>query len=228
MDRRVKGVVGMAMAASLLATSCSNDPDPPPEEGGQYDDGSETGGYGEATSGESHDDHDDSAGGQAELDTVDNASLGEVLTDGDGNVLYLFTDDGPNESTCFDDCADNWPPVRTVADADIPAELADTLSGDLLGSISRDDGDPQVTYGDWPLYTYAGDAAPGDVNGQGVGSAWFVLAADGRMVTITAAVPEGSGDGNGNGDNTDENREEDGEQDDGGYGGDYRQHPFGG
>ena len=30
-----------------------------------------------------------------------------------------------------------------------------------------------------PLYIFAGDAAPGDVNGQGSGGVWFVVAPDG-------------------------------------------------
>ena len=29
--------------------------------------------------------------------------------------------------------------------------------------------------GAWPLYRFAGDAAPGDTNGQGSGGVWFVV-----------------------------------------------------
>ena len=40
----------------------------------------------------------------------------------------------------------------------------------------------QVKAGDWPLYTFAGDSAPGDTNGQGSGGIWFVVAPDGSLI----------------------------------------------
>jgi len=43
-----------------------------------------------------------------------------------------------------------------------------------LGEITRADGTKQVTYNDMPLYYFAGDKAPGDTTGQGVGGAWLV------------------------------------------------------
>ena len=36
--------------------------------------------------------------------------------------------------------------------------------------------------GDRPLYYFANDAAPGDVNGQGVGGFWWVVGADGTLL----------------------------------------------
>ena len=36
--------------------------------------------------------------------------------------------------------------------------------------------------GKWPLYRFAGDAAPGDINGQGSGGVWFVVGADGKLI----------------------------------------------
>jgi len=36
--------------------------------------------------------------------------------------------------------------------------------------------------GDWPLYRFAGDHAPGDVNGQGSGGVWFAMAPDGTLI----------------------------------------------
>ena len=43
----------------------------------------------------------------------------------------------------------------------------------------------QVTYAGHPLYTYAGDAKPGDVQGQGLdqfGAEWYVLAPSGQKI----------------------------------------------
>ena len=40
----------------------------------------------------------------------------------------------------------------------------------------------QLKMGKWPLYTFSGDAAPGDVNGQGSGGSWFVVGQDGKLI----------------------------------------------
>jgi predicted lipoprotein with Yx(FWY)xxD motif len=36
----------------------------------------------------------------------------------------------------------------------------------------------QVVYNDHPLYTFSGDKAPGQTNGQGIGGKWFVATID--------------------------------------------------
>lgn len=210
MNHYSKSALGAGVAALSLVTACSNGTEADSESVAEAGAGSGANGGGDAGSEESHSSHGAAASGPASLETADDAALGEVLTDGDGNVLYLFTDDAPAESTCLGGCADNWPPLRTSAEAEAPVELAEGLSAALLGSVPREDGPPQVTYNGWPLYTYTGDAAPGDTNGQGVGGAWYVLGPQGQMITDAAAysAPAGSG-GAGSG------------------GGDYRQHPLG-
>ncbi|MDT5031774.1 MAG: hypothetical protein QOC94_1945, partial [Actinoplanes sp.] len=40
----------------------------------------------------------------------------------------------------------------------------------------------QLVYAGWPLYYYAGDVGPGDVDGQGVDSVWWAVAANGKLV----------------------------------------------
>lgn len=111
--------------------------------------------------------------------TLDTAStdLGDVLVDGDGMTLYLFDDDSHDESACVDDCAATWPPVTGQAQA------AGDVDEGLLGTITRPDGSTQVTYGGFPLYRYAADAEPGDVNGQGLGEVWWVVGPDGARIS---------------------------------------------
>ncbi|MEX0767073.1 MAG: hypothetical protein WD029_01200, partial [Microthrixaceae bacterium] len=52
---------------------------------------------------------------------VASSAAGEVLSDGQGHVFYIFTPDGTGAATCVDACAGAWPPVLTeggvVADA---------------------------------------------------------------------------------------------------------------
>jgi predicted lipoprotein with Yx(FWY)xxD motif len=97
---------------------------------------------------------------------------GTFLTDTAGKTLYIFKSDtqGSGESTCYDGCASAWPPY-IVSEA--PGEAHDEVTGEL-GTITRKDGSLQATYNGWPLYYFAGDAAPGDANGQNVGEVWFV------------------------------------------------------
>ncbi|WP_298458609.1 hypothetical protein [uncultured Cellulomonas sp.] len=113
--------------------------------------------------------------------TVDAAttSLGEVLVDGDGMTLYMFDPDAETgESTCYDDCAVAWPPLLTEGEATVGEGLDDSL----LGTVERTDGTTQVTYGDWPLYLWQNDTAPGETTGQAVNDVWWVVGTDGEPI----------------------------------------------
>jgi predicted lipoprotein with Yx(FWY)xxD motif/uncharacterized cupredoxin-like copper-binding protein len=98
--------------------------------------------------------------------------LGPILTDQAGMTLYLFTKDTTEgESTCYDECAQNWPPFT----AEEPFSLPFTMDGELT-TISRTDGSSQVAYNGIPLYYWAKDTEPGQTTGQGVGDVWYVVA----------------------------------------------------
>ncbi|WP_231915955.1 COG4315 family predicted lipoprotein [Microbacterium karelineae] len=107
--------------------------------------------------------------------------LGEIVVDGEGLTVYMFDQDvqGSGESTCEGDCLDNWPPVTTDADA-TDVDVAG-VTGEV-GTITGTDGSTQLTLDGWPLYYFAGDAAPGDVTGQAVGEIWWVMAPDGSVI----------------------------------------------
>jgi predicted lipoprotein with Yx(FWY)xxD motif len=110
------------------------------------------------------------ATGNVEVATA-SGSLGTWLTGPAGLTLYTFEPDTANTSTCFDDCAQAWPPF-TVTAADT-LEPGDGVSGEL-STFERPDGTLQVAYDGAPLYYFASDTAPGDTNGQGLGDRWFV------------------------------------------------------
>ena len=111
--------------------------------------------------------------------SVASSELGDVLVDGDGRTLYLFTNDTDGSSVCYDACEDNWP-VFYEGDLGTPG---DGIDASLLGTTDRTDGTVQVTYNGAPLYYFAGDTAAGDTNGQGVGGVWFAVAPDGSAIT---------------------------------------------
>jgi predicted lipoprotein with Yx(FWY)xxD motif len=112
---------------------------------------------------------------------VASSSLGDILVDADGRTLYAFTKDKGDQSACSGECAANWPALTGTASAGSGAQAS------LLSTAMQANGDSQVTYGGRPLYYFAGDAKPGDTNGQGVGNVWFAVTADGELVKEEAA-----------------------------------------
>ena len=107
----------------------------------------------------------------AALAVTQTTTLSKFLVDGAGRTLYMFTKDTKDTSNCYTKCEQSWAPLLTV---DKPT-LGDGVDASLLGSATRKDGSVQVTYGGWPLYYFSKDAAPGDINGQGVGQVWYVI-----------------------------------------------------
>jgi predicted lipoprotein with Yx(FWY)xxD motif len=91
-----------------------------------------------------------------------------ILTNSQGLTLYIRTSDTAT-AVCSGTCANAWPPLL-FSGSGSPTS-ASTLSG-TLSTISDTNG-TQVTYQGHPLYTYAGDSAPGDVKGQGLGGVWY-------------------------------------------------------
>jgi predicted lipoprotein with Yx(FWY)xxD motif len=114
----------------------------------------------------------------APLVTVADSPLGQIVTDAEGLTLYGFTKDADGVSTCVGGCATAWPPMIVDATLDlstIPASASFSI-------IDRPDGTKQLKAGKWPLYHFSGDAAAGDVNGQGSGSSWFVVGPDAKLI----------------------------------------------
>jgi len=112
---------------------------------------------------------------------VRKTALGTILVDSSGRTLYLFLKDKGDKSACSGACASAWPPLTTTAK---PTPAAG-LSAAKLGTTMRADGSKEVTYNGHPLYTYAGDAAPGATTGQGLnqfGAPWYVLSPGGNKV----------------------------------------------
>ncbi|NIS82203.1 MAG: hypothetical protein GTO14_18795 [Anaerolineales bacterium] len=113
---------------------------------------------------------------------VADSAFGSILVDVEGMSLYLFTPDVDGVSTCYEVCAQRWPPLLVE---DTPV-AGDDLDESMLGSTMRDDGTLQVTYGGWPLYFFAGDSAPGDTSGQEVGDVWYLVTPGGEAITSTS------------------------------------------
>jgi predicted lipoprotein with Yx(FWY)xxD motif len=104
------------------------------------------------------------------VSTAEDPELGTILTDAEGMTLYIFANDEPGVSNCYDQCAENWPPFT----AEEPLTLPDGVPGEL-SLVERTDGTTMVAYNDAPLYYWVNDTAPGDTTGHEVGDVWFVV-----------------------------------------------------
>ncbi len=112
--------------------------------------------------------------------TVKGAST-MILTDAKGLTLYYFTADSATKSACTGSCAQNWPPLLSTGSGTSTSTA--TLPG-TLSVVTTANGN-QVTYNGHLLYTFSGDSAPGQTNGEGLFGKWFVC-------TPTLAAGSGS------------------------------------
>lgn len=123
------------------------------------------------------------------VQVANNTTLGSILTDSKGMTLYLWKKDTtPGASQCNGQCATIWPPF-TVPQGTTPT--AGTGVTGTLGTITRSDNTIQVTINGLPLYYYSKDTTPGDAKGQGIGSVWYVVGADGNAITTGGAATPG-------------------------------------
>lgn len=124
------------------------------------------------------------------ITVANSADYGDYLTDAEGRSMYIFLNDTNGMSNCTDDCIANWPAVTVSEDTDL-SSLSGDLDASLLSTYQRDDGTIQLVYNGWPLYYYVGDAAAGDVTGQGVGDVWYLVTPMGTGAGIESGQPGG-------------------------------------
>jgi predicted lipoprotein with Yx(FWY)xxD motif len=139
------------------------------------------------------------------LQIAQSEEFGEILVDSQCRALYALTRDVDGEPTCVnegdvddaEDCTRTWPPL--IVEDPTATFFPDYLDPELLSGVDHPDHPEgmQVKFGDWPLYYFAQDRAPGDLKGQGLGGVWWLVAPDGTLIeggtgaTATSA-PTGS------------------------------------
>ncbi len=125
--------------------------------------------------------------------TVQDTPSGQVLADARGRTMYSYTcgDDAPDQLSCehpadtqvyrlamcgggsAERCARNFPYVEASRDARVSGRLwsivaIDPASGHFAAGDQRD-ALRVWAYRERPVYTFAGDAQPGEVNADGLG-----------------------------------------------------------
>ncbi|GAA3815621.1 SCO0930 family lipoprotein [Streptomyces chiangmaiensis] len=114
------------------------------------------------------------------LSVRNDLKLGRIVVDKNGMTVYRFLKDKawPDPvSNCTGACLEKWPVVAPVSANDTKGVQKKGLMG-----FTRPDGAKQMTINCWPIYTFSGDKAPGDTNGQGVGGTWYAVSPDGKPV----------------------------------------------
>ena len=82
-----------------------------------------------------------------------------------------YTLDPAAQSTCSSSCAQLWHPLLFTGTGQPSSSTP--LTGKL--SVQMDANGTQIEYNGHPLYTFSGDTAPGQTNGEGLFGMWFVV-----------------------------------------------------
>jgi predicted lipoprotein with Yx(FWY)xxD motif len=89
-----------------------------------------------------------------------------MLTAQNGMTIYTFDKDTAGVSTCYDDCAKEWPPYL--------GKEGDTLTeGWTL--VKRTDDTMQLAHKGKPVYFFEDDKKKGDMAGDGHDGLWHVI-----------------------------------------------------
>lgn len=119
--------------------------------------------------------------GVGSVNAVDTGAFGSILAGANGRAIYILSSDQPNKSSCTGTCAEDWPPLTVAGKPKAGAGV----NGKSLSTLTRADGTKQVTFAGQPLYYFASDKQPGDINGQGLtayGGNWYVLSPSGEAI----------------------------------------------
>jgi predicted lipoprotein with Yx(FWY)xxD motif len=108
--------------------------------------------------------------GGATVNVATDDQFGPYLVDADGMALYLFDRDQGTTTACTGPCAQSWPPLVASDGAPTGGDGVDAAALATADGILPD----QVTYHGHLLYYFAGDTAPGDLNGVGLPGWWLV------------------------------------------------------
>ena len=107
----------------------------------------------------------------------------KIVVDGTGVALYAFDADPRGGTACSDRfCSSHSAPLLG------PVKAGSGVSASLVGTFKRSDGKLQVTYNGHALYYFRGaasspaDRKPGQLNGQGYITAFWVLNPRGRPI----------------------------------------------
>lgn len=121
--------------------------------------------------------------GGLELYAVQTGTLGVVVTDGEGRLVYGSDRDmtDPPMSMCTGTCTQEWEPL-VVPRGQQPDLLG--VDADKVGRIAQQDGSAQLTLGGWPVYVNRRDDGGLKVAAPDAQGAWFAMTPQGQRVAV--------------------------------------------
>jgi predicted lipoprotein with Yx(FWY)xxD motif len=158
LHRAFRGVVP-AVVLALLVAGCGHKSSPPPRSGTPQ---------------------------SATIKSATVLGVGTILANGGGWTVYMHSTDNWGKAPCTSSaCTKQWPPVLLPPGISAPKAGAGARAS-LLGT-TKAPGGTQITYRDWPLYTFSGDKTPGQVIGRGrasFGGVWHMLLPSGKPMPL--------------------------------------------
>jgi predicted lipoprotein with Yx(FWY)xxD motif len=125
------------------------------------------------------------ASAPTQVKSANSSKLGTtIIVNAQGHTLYMFSKDH-GSSTCSGACEKAWPPLLGGA-----VVARSGVKSSLLKLTTRSDGNRQATYNNHPLYTFSGDHAAGQTNGEGAnafGGHWYAVNTAGNEVPKLAS-----------------------------------------
>lgn len=122
----------------------------------------------------------------------------DVLATANGFSLYALSNESTGTVHCNGGCLTIWPPLL-VSKLTTSIEVASVIHG-TIGFIVRSTTMKQVTFNGFPVYLYAGDAAPAQDNGEGIvadGGTWDLASSVATTSGTTLIPPKPSGSATG-------------------------------
>jgi predicted lipoprotein with Yx(FWY)xxD motif len=113
----------------------------------------------------------------------ENATLGRIVVDDQGRTVYTLTDAAGAAVACEGSCLEAWPPV--LLQEGISGTGGKGVKG--VAVVTTPEGEQAAITG-LPLYTFSGDAKPGDAIGNGLvsfGGTWHVVELSGAATSDT-------------------------------------------
>jgi predicted lipoprotein with Yx(FWY)xxD motif len=102
-----------------------------------------------------------------------NTRFGVTLTDAQGMTVYTWDGDEPGVSNCYDDCTEMFRPLIATTE-----RIRGPVVNGAFRTTMRADGWLQVMFNNMPLYTFVGDEAPSQINGEAMDGEWWILGGD--------------------------------------------------
>jgi predicted lipoprotein with Yx(FWY)xxD motif len=118
-------------------------------------------------------------------------AIGTVLVSSTGRTLYHFDKDTASSFGCTGSCVTAWPPLTISSGSPVGGS---GVTG-TLAVRARPEGTQQVTWNGLPLYMFAGDHAPGDTKGDGLGGLWHAAKLSAAGAGAGSATTAGYGGG---------------------------------